>query len=102
MKLNDSPSNEPLFVQLASEKYKKFWESLSQQQKQLVESQASLRILDTTEKVDRFLESRDFGLSNSLRISAENQQKIYNKNKSHLNESQIEMDPITKAMKLLS
>lgn len=108
MKLNDSPDVDvrPDFIKIASLKYQKMWEQLSPTQKHLVESQASLRTLDTTAKVDRFLESRDLGNPASLRISAERSSRLFNQvhshmNNSRLNESQVENDPIIRSMKRL-
>lgn len=108
MKLNDAPDNDvrPNFIKLASPKYQQMWESFTSQQKQLIESQASLRTLDTTAKVDRFLESREFVGTSSLRISAENSNRFFKQvhsqqNTSRLNESQVDNDPVIRSMKRL-
>lgn len=108
MKLNDAPDNDvrPDFIKLASPKYQQMWESLTDQQKHLVESQASLRTLDTTAKVDRFMESRDFDKSWSMRISAEKSSRLFNQvhskqYTSRLNESLDEYDPLIRSMKRL-
>lgn len=50
----------PNFVKMASTQNQKVWESLSTQEQNLLESQATLRTLDTPEKCDRFFESRVF------------------------------------------
>lgn len=108
MKLNDAPNVDvrPDFVKLASPKYQKVWESFTPHQKQLVESQASIRTLDTTEKADRFLESREFVGSNSLIITAEKSNRLFKQmhsqqNTSRLNESLIDNDPLIRSMKRL-
>lgn len=52
----------PRFVIDASIKYQRIWENLTPAQQQLLENQASLRDLNSKEKIDRFFESRDFDL----------------------------------------
>lgn len=84
----------PDFVKLASDKYQRIWKQLSDRDKSILESQATLRVLDTSEKCDRFFESRDL---RKLVIPAAKQKISYN-NHSSLNES---YDPVTSAMKRL-
>ena len=48
----------PQFVLLADKTYQEQWEQLTEGQKQLIENQATLRVLDTKEKANRFFESR--------------------------------------------
>lgn len=101
------PDIRPEFVKIASSQFQKLWETLSERDKGLLESQASLRNLDTQEKADRFFESRDLS---HLRISAvSSPSQLYKQEHlgiqkpktrtSKLNESE---DSITRAMKLLS
>lgn len=82
----------PIFVQLASDKYQKIWEQCSNAQKTLLESQATLRELDTPEKVNRFFETRDFGIIKSSSFVVARPQ-LKSLNESH--------DPIVNAMKTL-
>lgn len=80
----------PRFVQLASDKNQKLWESLSDRQKSLLESQASLRTLETTEQANRFFESREANLIKPTKFAVARP--------ATLNES---YDPVTAAMKHL-
>lgn len=59
-KVNDNVNQEelPNFIKLADVKYQKIWESLSETDKKLIESQASLRNLDTIESVNSFWNTR--------------------------------------------
>lgn len=82
----------PHFVQLASKDNQVLWEKLSITQKSLLESQASLRTLETPEQVNRFFETRDMGLlkTNSFVVA---------RPENSMNES---YDPITLAMRKLN
>ena len=81
----------PNFVRLASKGNQVLWEKLSITQKSLLESQASLRTLETTEQVNRFFETRDMGLlkTNSFVVA---------RPENSMNES---YDPVTSAMRKL-
>lgn len=65
--MNESYAQEldirPDFVKMASPQNQKLWESLKPQQQALLESQASLRTLDTADKIDRFFETRDYDIT---------------------------------------
>lgn len=65
--MNESYAQEldirPDFVKNASPKNQKLWESLNQKEQILFENQASLRTLDTTDKIDKFFETRDYGIN---------------------------------------
>lgn len=93
--INDSDIR-PDFVRIASKQYQKVWESLNDREKQLLESQASLRNLDTQEKADRFFETRTF---DRFMVPAANR-KLH---ESRLNESEddYKYDPIVIAMNKL-
>lgn len=105
---SQAPDIRPEFVKIASPQFQKLWESLSERDKGLLESQASLRNLDTQEKADRFFESRDLS---HLRISAvsspsqlykQEQLGIVSQTKTTLPKLNESEDSITRAMKLLS
>lgn len=69
----------PDFVKCSSPHNQKIWESLTPQEQNLLESQATLRVLDTPEKCNRFFESRVFEkpqtsrIPQSINISRQNQ-----------------------------
>ena len=59
----------PDFVRMASVQNQKIWESLTEAEQNLLESQATLRVLDTPEKCNRFFESRVFDKAQKFTVS---------------------------------
>lgn len=90
--MNEELDIRPNFIILADSYYQSQWENLSEKQKQLIENQATLRVIDTKEKANRFLETR---------MLSENKQHFHIASQA-LNESQnSQADSLTIAMSKL-
>lgn len=99
--LSVNESNEPLWLEKAPKKYRKIWETLSDQTKQAISIQANSRILNTQYEIDNFWFTRTLNQGKMIKESQKdlNLQKLFNLDSTNpISES--EENITTKAQKL--